>query len=159
MRDFRPAFAASKDELKSELAKPDWANLLRDRLGLAHYPGPHDVALMEYSAAEVKAAASSWTACPFTAPTVLDSGAWAYFYPSPIGLPCGRAMPLFEVADDSQLLAEILHFRIPYRREHLAALGRIDRPPPACDIRLLRNHHLMAVRIAADDYAFGEEIA
>lgn len=114
---------------------------------------------MEYSVGEVNAAARAFTAaCAFTAPTVLDSKPWPFFFPAPPGLPCGWSMPLFEVADDKDLLAEVLHFRISYRREHIARLDQIRDPPQPHEIKGLRNHHLLALRIASGRDDYGEEI-
>ncbi len=78
IRDFRPAFAAWKDELLTELAADDWPDRLRDRLGLEHYDcaaGPIPVALMEYPVQDVLDAAHVvGVAHSFTAPTFLDTG-------------------------------------------------------------------------------------
>lgn len=161
IRDGRPAFAAFKDEVADDLANPEWPSRLRDRLGLAHYDcaaGPIPIALMEYSVAEVKAAAAFAGVSVFTAPTVFDSGPWPYFFPAPPELCCGRTMALYEVADDKELLAEILHFRMAYERSHLVKLDEIRLPPKAFDLRGLRNHHLLALHIAAGRDDFGEEI-
>lgn len=161
-RDWRPAFAAFEDELLDTLANGDWAQRMRDRLGLAHFDcrtGPIQVALMKYSVSEVRNAANIQDgACAITAPTVLDSGPWPFFFPAPRDLSCGRTMPLVAVADDRDLLAEVLHFRISYRREHIVRLGELREPPEAFDLRVLRNHHLLAVRVASGRDDFGEEI-
>jgi hypothetical protein len=163
IRDGRPAFATFKDEVIDDLAKPDWPSRLRDRLGLAHYDcatGPIPIALMEYSVAEVRAAAASFAGMlAFTAPTVFDSGPWPFFFPAPPELCCGRTMALYEVLDDKELLAEILHFKMDYKREHIARLDEIRTPPTAFDLRALRNHHLFALHVAAGRDDFGEEIA
>jgi len=114
---------------------------------------------MEYSVAEVKAAAASFAGMPaFTVPTVFDSGPWPYFFPAPRELSCGRTMALYEVADDKELLAEILHFRITYERKHLVRLDDIRIPPHSFDLKSLRNHHLLALHVAAGRDDFGEEI-
>jgi len=163
VRDGRPVFAAFKDEVSDDLARPDWPDRLRDRLGLAHYDcrnGPIPIALMEYSVAEVKAAIASISGiATFTAPTALDTDPWPFFFPAPADLPCGRTMALYQVASDNDLLAEILHFRMPYTRDHLARLDEIRTPPAAFDLRALRNHHLLALHIACGRDDFGEEIA
>ena len=163
MRDWRPCFGAFKDEVRDDLERPDWPARLRDRLGLAHYDcaaGPMPIALMEYSVGEVIAAATDFGAlCAVTAPTVFDSGPWPHFFPAPRKLTCGRAMPLFEVGDDSEMLAELLHFRLSYKRQHIAKVDEITSAPAAYDLRSLRNHHLIALRMASDCYDFGEEIA
>jgi hypothetical protein len=163
LRDWRPAFATFKDEVVDDLRKADWPSHLRDRLGLAHYDcaaGPIPIALMEYSVTEVRTAATAFTgSTPLTAPTVLDTGPWSYFFPAPTELCCGRTMALYEVQDDNELLAELLHLRIAYRREHLVRLEEIRTPPAAFDLRVLRNHHLLALRIASGRDDFGEDIS
>ncbi|WP_040620824.1 hypothetical protein [Rhodovulum sp. PH10] len=72
VRDGRPAFGAFEDEVIDDLKSDEWPRRLRDRLGLAHYDcryGPIPVALMEYTVAEVRAAAAKASvACAFTAP-------------------------------------------------------------------------------------------
>lgn len=162
LRDSRPAFAAFKDEVREDLARADWPSRLRDRLGLAHYDcaaGPIPVSLMEYSVAEVIAlAAAKGVPSPFAAPTVLDSGPWPFFFPSPPELCCGRTMALYEVADDKDLLAELLHFRMTYKLEHLVRLDEIRVAPRAFDLRRLRNHHLFALHVACGRDSYGEEI-
>jgi hypothetical protein len=161
-RDWRPAFATFKDEVLEDLKCPEWPSLLRDRLGLAHYDcagGPIPIALMEYSVGDVvDAAMRAKTSISITVPTVLDSVPWPYFFPSPVDLSCGRAMTLYEVDDDRDLLAEILHFRIAYRREHLVRLDEIRDPPRRCELKVLRNHHLLALRLASGDRSYGEEM-
>ena len=161
-RDARPAFAAWKDQVLDELAEPDWPDRLRDRLGLAHYDptaGPIPVVLMEYTVQDVlnEANALGLTQA-FTAPTVLDTGPWPYFFPAPKELPYGRAMPLSPLWDDNQLLAEMLHVRLTYSRNHIATFGEVRRRPAAFDLKELRNHHLLSLWLASDRYDFGEEI-
>jgi hypothetical protein len=162
IRDSRPSFGAFEAELFDEIAAENWPCRLRDRLGLAHYDArgaPVAVALMKYSVGEVLAALEdSEGACAFTVPTVLDSGPWPYFFPAPAKLPYGRAMPLAPIESEDLLLAEILHCRLSYKRHHLAAIGEIVTPLGDLDVRELRNHHLTALRLAADDEAFGEEM-
>ena len=162
-RDYRPAFAVWKDQVLGELAAPDWADRMRDRLGLAHYDPtdePIPVALMQYTVRDVTIEAASFGCSQaFTAPTVLDSGPWPYFFPAPKELPYGRAMPLTPMGSDEQLLAEMLHFRLTYRRDHIVDLGLIRRRRPnVFSLKELRNHHLVALRLASDRYDFGEEI-
>jgi hypothetical protein len=162
VRDWRPAFSAFKDEVSDDLAQADWPSRLRDRLGLAHYDcsdGPIPIALLEYSVAEVRMAATDFgVSSAFTAPTVFDSGPWPFFFPAPTELCCGRTMALYEVQDDKKLLAEILHFRIAYKREHLVRLDEIRKPPDPFDLRGLRNSHLYALHVAAGREDYGEEI-
>ena len=162
VRDNRPAFAAWEDQLLDELDAPDWPELLRDRMGLAHYGSPVPpipVALMRYSVREVRAEATSkGVETMFTCPTVLDSGPWEYFFPAPAELVCGRAMALSLLRDENRLLAEMLHFRLTYKPDHIARLGWIGTPAAVADMKELRNLHLTAVRLASGRYDFGEDI-
>jgi len=161
MRDARPAFATLKSAVAAEIGEADWPERLRDRLGLAHYDagaGPEPIALMEYRVEElIEAARHVGAACAVTAPSVLDSGPWPYFFPAPMELDCGRAMARFEIDSDEDLVVELLHVRLTYRREHIAMLGEIRIPPHALALARLRNHHLMALRLASGRYDFGEE--
>jgi len=161
-RDRRPVFAAWKDQLLDELAQPDWPDLLRDRMGLAHYDcrnGPMPVALVEYLVQDVIVEARSLGLThAFTAPTVLDGRPWPHFFPAPKDLPYGRAMPLQPVDDENRLLAEMLHVRITYRPEHIVRLGQITRPPGPTDMKELRNSHLLALQAALGHDGFGEYI-
>jgi len=149
VRDFRPAFAAWKDEMLTELDAEDWPDRLRDRLGLEHYncaAGPIPVALMEYRVQDVlDAARAAGVTHAFTAPTFLDTRPGPYFFPSPRSLPYGRVMSLARIASDDDLLAEMLHLRLTYRREHIARVGTISRPPVSHNLKDLRNHHLTGV--------------
>ena len=114
---------------------------------------------MEYSVREVIAEASSQGCTqPFAAPTVLDCGPWPWFFPAPKELAYGRAMPLTPMGSDDQLLAEMLHFRLTYRRAHIVKLGLIRRPLGEPNLKELRNHHLLALQLASDRYDFGEEM-
>lgn len=162
MRDARPAFATLKSAVADDLDEPDWPERLRDRFGLAHYnasAGPEPIALMEYRVEEVvEAARSAGGACAVTAPTVLDSGPWPHFFPAPTELDCGRAMALFEIDSDENLVIELLHMRLTYQREHIMKLGEVRSPARPIALSRLRNHHLMAVRLASERYEFGEEM-
>jgi hypothetical protein len=162
LRDARPAFAAFARQFTEELCEADWPRRLRDRLGLAHYNGavePIPVALMQYHAEEVQqAAAARALGCAFAAPTVLDGPPNPWFFPSPQEADYGRTMALFEVHDDSQLVAEVLHPRIDYRARHIMRLSVIDQGLPVYDIKTLRNYHLLALHDASRRDDFGELI-
>lgn len=161
-RDNRPAFAAFRHEVADLLEADDWAKQLRDRLGLAHYHAvnaPIPVALMKYKVSDVlRAARKAVQSVAFVAPIVFDNGPWSYFFPSPRSLSCGRTMSLRPIEDDSNLLAEFLHYRLPYKPAMLKKVGLIDQPIPDIAIKDLRNHHLLAIRLASGSYEFGLEI-
>ena len=160
-RDGRPAFAAWKDELRAELQHADWADRIRDRLGLAHYdpgPNPIPVMLVEYDVASVVGAASrGGVRDAFACPTVIDSQPSPWFFPSPAGLAYGRTVNLRSGAPS--LLAEFLHLRITYTRAHIARLGEIRRPVDnAVDMRDMRNRHLATLRTESHRPDFGEDM-
>lgn len=163
-RDNRPSFAAFYDEVHEECDDDDWAHALRDRLGLGHYGSHSDVlipvALMRYSVQEVLEAQKNRkvpTACAL--PTVLDGGMHEYFFPVPASYPFGATLHLDPPKADV-LTAEILHFRIEYKRSHLLKLGFITKPHRQKDdvLRESRDLHLTALRIEADQHDFGEEL-
>lgn len=167
-RDERPGFAAFLDGLRDDAEHADWQHLMRDRLGLAHYdpqPGmPIPVAMMVYSVREVKAAARA-DAVPMTCPTVLDSKPWQYYFPAPEVIPYGRAMALRTDGGEESLQPELLHTKIEYKRSHIKAMALIERPWGPEELRNLRNHHLLKLRmVLLDDPAaagrpeFGEDM-
>lgn len=153
-RDERPAFAAFLDGLRDDAEHADWQHLLRDRLGLAHYqppPGlPIPVAIVVYSVKEVTSAAHA-DAQPVTCPTVLDSKPWPYYFPAPTAIPYGRAMALRTDGGEESLQPELLHTRIEYKRNHVRAMALIERPWGPAELKDLRNHHLLKVRLALVD--------
>jgi hypothetical protein len=153
-RDERPAFAAFLDGLRDDAEHADWQHLLRDRLGLAHYQPlpaePIPVAMMVYSVKEVTAVARA-DAQPMTCPTVLDSKPWPYYFPAPMAMPYGRAMALRTDWGDESLQPEILHTKIVYKRRHIKALALIERQWGPKELRDLRNHHLLKIRLALLD--------
>lgn len=153
-RDDRPAFAAFLDGLRDDAEHANWQHLLRDRLGLAHYqPQPRvpiPVALMVYTVKEVTVAARA-DAVPMTCPTVLDSKPWEYYFPAPKEIPYGRAMALRTDRGEESLQPELLHTKIEYKRSHIKAMALIERPWGPEELKNLRNHHLLKVRLALLD--------
>jgi hypothetical protein len=159
-RDYRPMFAAWRRDVAEELAAEDWAERLRNRLGLAHYrpdDGPIQVALMEYTVREVRAEAGQ-AAAAFTAPTALDMRPSSQFFPTPRELPHGCAMALAPVYSEAHILAEMIHTRLTYKAHHMKRLGLITAGFQEHDLKTLRNEHLTALRLRSERYDFGEEI-
>lgn len=90
-RDGRPSFAAFFDEVERDLAADQWANRLRDRLGLSHYhvadsSRPIPVAVVRYRVADVLAVGEEPA---FAVPTVLDGELNAHYFPRLEGSPTG----------------------------------------------------------------------
>lgn len=134
---------------------------MRDRLGLGHYDarsGPVPVALMEYRVRDVVRGPRAAGERSFVAPTAVDSDPWPWFFPAPRELTRGRCMPLRKVDSDDELVDEMLHIGFPYQRAHILKLGEIRDPLPVHDLADLRNHHLLAIRIASGRDDFGEDM-
>lgn len=162
-RDNRPTFSAFKDELLPEYRDAAWPHKLRDRLGLKDYKvdgGPLAVALMEYTVEDVLTEAAGFPdiAHPFCFPTFLDFGPNPQFFPTPRELPAGAPMALFEIWSDKELIAEVLHSRLTYRRHHIAKVGEITSNGPTADFRTMRNNHLATLQVAAVRDDFGREL-
>lgn len=160
-RDNRPMFAAFRDSVLTDADSVDWPHELRNRLGLAHFqPGNGQripVAQMVYSVREVMHGAPA-DATAFTTPTVLDSRPWEYFFPAPKGVQYGRAMALTDDGDEESLQAEVLHARIDYKRQHMDRIGWIEDRWGPVEVKRLRNHHLLLIRIASGQHEFGEDM-
>lgn len=155
-RDLRPAFSTLLSEVTDELSEGDWADLLRDRLGLAHYSptgSPEPVALCRYSVASVHSEAA--TGYPITMPTVLDCKPWEFYFPAPKSLQFGRAMALTPCENEEDLKVEFLNSRVTYSPETIWKIGQIVTPAPLHDIGDLREHHLFALQVASGDDTFG----
>lgn len=160
IRDIRPVFAAFRDNVLEDADSDDWSHLLRDRFGLAHFQPEASripVAQMVYTVKEVLAECPAEVVA-FTTPTVLDSKPWPYFFPAPGEIPYGRAMALNLTGDEDSLQAEILHTLISYKRSHLKAIGWIDRTWGPIQVKDLRNHHLLCLRMALGQEDFCEEM-
>jgi hypothetical protein len=163
LRDGRPTFAAFYDEVKAEADHADWQHQLRDRLGLGHYGSNKGVAipvaLMCYSLDEVVTTAKAKTIpCSFALPTVLDGGMHEFFFPVPKAHPYGATLHLAPNQADT-LTAEMLHYRIDYRPEHLWKVAWINSPHSVTDdarLREARDLHLIALQEAANRPDFGQ---
>ena len=159
----RPRFAAFAQELEADIAAPDWATRLRDRLGLAHLPptgtyGPHPVILMRYKVREVTGRAKTLNAdFPLAGPSVLDAEPYEIFHPSPKELNYGRTLNLAGAGDCDQLASEVLHLRIDYSPGHIwkvgAITGRADVSPPR--LTVLRSDHLVCLQLQSNRDDFG----
>ena len=164
---FLNAFGGNLDAL----AKQDWPHLLRDRLGLTHWPREADkplpVALICYTVDEVRQArlraVSKGAAASFSRPTVLDTEFSAAFIPAPLlsgGESYGYTLDLAGDASDSNaLVPELLTFPVEYEPKHIKALGFITRPHALqADEKFLpaRNLHVQRLRSLPGCESFGE---
>lgn len=168
-RDRRPLFATTDDEIGDLLAASgdNWANALRDRLGLGHFnpaPGrPERVLLMRYAVKEVrecKAAGGS----AFCIPTVLDGPLNPYFFPTPLVGPqapgsergVGRAVNLCAVTQESdyRMGLELVHSYVAYRPDHIARWGLVSSPTTS-NLAQLRKFHLAWLKLDTDRDNYG----
>lgn len=156
LRDLRPAFSTLLSEVAEKLDLDDWADVLRDMLGLAHYSAntaPEPIALCKYSVADVHREAN--TKVPITMPTVLDSNPWEHYFPAPKSLRFGRAMALVPCNNEEDLKVGLLNSRVTYTHKTIWKLGQIAKPAPVFSISKLREFHLLALQLASGDDSFG----
>ena len=171
----RPLFATTLRAFGGNLdalLKQDWPHLLRDRLGLSHWPStlgkPLPVALMCYSLDEVRQArimaADKGAAASCARPTVLDAEFSRAFVPSaqPAGPHSyGHTLDLSCLGVPDDFTPELLTFPLDYLPRHLKALGFITQPHPLeSDQRWLdaRNRHVRGLRQQPNCQQFGEEL-
>lgn len=166
------SFSAIKDQCLSEIADPNWPELLRNKFGLNHLDGGRSgeipVALMEFEAHDIldQTRATIDLAYSFSIPTTLDSKPNAQFFPTPRvpnragpgPLEFGCPMSIGVILSPDDLIAEILHFRLNYEVRHLVKVGTISTGLPTVDFREMRNAHLWALRIEADRADYGTEL-
>ena len=170
----RPMFATFLNSFfggnLKELVKADWPHLLRDRLGLRHWPStagkPLPVALMCYTVDEVREAKAiakkKGAAASFTRPTVLEGEMSAAFIPAPLlsgGESYGHTLNLSETGVPVEFSPELLTFPIDYQARHIKALGFITRAHALQDDQATleaRNRHVQGLRVWPDCGDFGE---
>ena len=163
-RDNRPAFAAFYDELEKDIESPDWANRIRNRLGLSHYQvldtgNTIPIVLMRYRVNGVMdAVEETGRDFAFSVPTVLDGELNTHFFPSPREMGYGRTLNLEPDPDCENLVSEILHRRIDYQPSNFYKVGTITTPIPLYSLAKLRNSHLFCLHYEAESEDFGENI-
>jgi hypothetical protein len=67
-------------------------------------------------------------------------------------------MALSVILSPDDLIAEILHPRLIYKRENIAKVGVISAGLPVADFKEMRDAHLWALRIEADRADYGVEL-
>lgn len=159
----RPRFAAFAEELVDDAETGEWADRLRDRLGMAHMVptdsyGPRPVALMRYPIRAVMDRARRQNAANALAvPTHLDGEPCEYFHPAPSQALCGRTLNLMGNPECDRFASEILHLRIDYTPQDFFKVGAITTRPDLSSTRLaeLREGHLFCLRYLNDREDFG----
>ncbi|TFH82382.1 MULTISPECIES: hypothetical protein [Pseudomonas] len=173
----RPLFATFLNDFGGDLAgliKDDWPHLLRDRLGLTHWPSSSNqalpVALMCYTLDDVRQARSMATkkgaVASFTRPTVLDAEMSAAFIPAPLqpgGESYGYTLDLANhSAVPETFTPELLTFPIEYQPRHIKALGFISSEHALLEDEAIfdaRNRHVQGLQKLSGCDRFGEVLA
>lgn len=175
----RPLFATFLNDFGGNLdalLRQDWPHLLRDHLGLTHWPSqldaPLPVALMCFKLSEVKQARllarKKGAVASFARPTVLDTEMSAAFVPAPLfegGESYGHTLDLGQTDVPSSFTPELLAFPFPYQPKHIKALGYITRQHAlqqadgqldAQAMLTARNRHVQGLRQLPDCANFAE---
>ncbi|AJK45299.1 hypothetical protein [Burkholderia plantarii] len=168
----RPAFATFLNEFGGDLrafVKTDWPHILRDRLGLTHWPStlskPLPVALMCYTLDDVRqarlAATKKGAVASFSRPTVLDTEISTAFVPAPLllgGESYGYTLDLADSAVPLEFTPELLTFPLEYQPRHIKALGFISRAHALqtdADMLNARNRHVQGLQTLAGCDGYG----
>lgn len=160
--DLRPVYATFWEDQRDlfETGRPDWADAIRDRLGLLHLSprlrGEIPVLVFLYPVSEVPRHIEVRDGRPLAAPTVLDGELCEAFCPAPRGETCGRVVDLSAPFEEPS--REVVHPFFPYRIEHLFRVGAVRRPVPS-SLREARKAHLLAVQTLCSrpDYGMGTD--
>ena len=160
-RERLPEFVAIWDDVADLLppdaaaAPSDWANQLRDRLGLSHYAvtngRPQEVLVFVFPVSRVPKWMGSTGYRALAIPTVLDARFFPAFCPAPMGTRAGRIVDLSVRLEEPK--RELLVPPVRVRESDLFRTGEITEPAPA--LTEPRVAHLMMVRDEYDrpDYA------
>lgn len=164
--DARPVFSGYWAELSGlfgdtpALDTADWADELRNRLGLVHLnPAPRSgrpisVIVFRYPIKGIpKLAGAPKNTRPLVAPTVLDSTFSSAFCPSPRGGLTGHTVDFGR--DSVGPCREVLHPAIKFEAEHVWRVGEIRTSVTDNMLKDARQWHLMCIRDSTDrpDYA------
>lgn len=162
-RDWRPAFVTPYGEVEDLLKAPDWANRLRDALGLAHLKGT--VVLCRYNLSAVekeagKAKVPAWAATP----TILEAGGKqgpsTAFFPYPrkasAGTPFGHGVTVdLSDADELAFTSEFLHFRHEYKLDDFVRIGQLNGQISDAALAAARQRHFALFEA---DFAFRADV-
>jgi len=162
--ELRPVFAAFWEDLADLFGTTpgndvsDWANRLRDRLGLAHYDPAQrgssiDVLVFRYEIgclAQIREFGPNVRA--LVSPTVLDGNLSYAFCPAPAGAKTGYTLDLSGANTPRR---EVLHPTLAFRARHLWRIGTITEPVDLSSFETLRGLHLLWLQgqTGVTDYA------
>ncbi len=155
--DLRPVFASFYADHEDLFDQPpaDWADRLRDRLGLAHLaPAARrpsiPILVFRYPVAAVPKRLRLRGRNPLATPAVLDGDLSPAFCPAPPDEPCGRVVELRGRLD--RPAREVLHPFFYLGPEHLYRVGQVTAPVPE-DLWDARQAHLLWLRQRYPGYA------
>ena len=169
VKDARPIFCGFFADFEDDVfasGTAGWADVLRDRLGLAHLdPGelgrPIDILVFKYPVQQVtRLAGATPQTRPLVPPTVLDGDFSDAFCPPPQGALTGHVVDLgWDSGDEARLCQEALHPKTRLQARHLFRIGRIEKPVDFENLPLARSAHLQRIRVASGraDYALGTD--
>ena len=158
--DRRPAFVTWAGPFDEELFgeepgddAPDWADELRDQLGLYRIEPGEVLVLFRYAVGDLPRFVDDPNIQPLAVPTVLDSRFAEAFCPAPRNRAAGHTVDL---TGFGRLQPELLHPAIRLRASHVFRVGQVSRPVPA-DLEPCRRAHFTALRetTGRSDYGAG----
>ncbi len=156
--DNRPMFACFWEDARETLEDPvgDWADDLRDRLGLAHHNpdkrgGQPEIPViaLRYPVRLVPRA-SPGNPRLLARPTVLDGRLSPSFFTCRPGSGRGSAIDLASRADEPW--QEVVHPTVTFRAKHVWSCGRVTKPAPQPLGEPREMHRLVISEFADDDY-------
>ena len=148
-------FVAPWGEVESILRDENWANRLRNELGLVHFSGsatsPLPVVLMRYNLSRVENAAkrariASWAATPTVLEAGNNGGPNSAFFPFPLkavsdGIGFGQTVDLSH-GGGLNYKPEFLHFRVDYELADFNRCGDITDSVDEPQLAEARKRHL-----------------
>jgi hypothetical protein len=147
--DRRPAFVAPFAEVEDILMQPDWANRLRDALGLGHIKpwagNPMTVVLMQYNLTRVHNAhigKPAWAATPTVLDDVPGQMPNPSFFPAPKNASTdGYGFTVDLATSGATWRKEFLHGHIGYTLADIRRIGEVTTDVPPSRIAAARKDH------------------
>lgn len=160
--DLRPVFAAFLEDFRDLFGDDpskdaaNWADAIRDRLGLAHHDAatePIEILVFRYPVRLVPKLRSSGLR-PIVPPTVLDGSHSEAFCPAPKGTLTGHTVDL-DISSELRARREVLHPAVALGLDHVFRVGTICKATDRSLLPLARHAHLDQVRndSGRSDYA------
>lgn len=158
----RPEFATFLADILPVFSEADWADRLRDTLGLIHYNptagGEIPILVFSYPIRDLPFLQGQPALRPLVPPVVLESNWNPAFCPSPPGGRTGHTIDLSAATLVSQR-REVVHPTLRYRASHLYRVANIRRPIESDTLEVARSLHLTEIRgmSGSPDYASGTD--